>query len=152
MSKNIELIEQTITPIVETCGCRLLEVELARTAEGRTLTVFIVKDGGVTIEDCERVHNEIAPIIDGFSASSGESYSLSVSSFGLTRQLKNTKEFEYRLGEQIEVKLFVPVGGEKEFFGKLTYVDDEEIEICDVRSKLIIPRRLIASAKLKLDF
>ena len=152
MSKNIELIEQGIAPIVEASGCHLLEIEYGKTPDGMTLTVFITKDGGVTIEDCERVHNAIDVKIEEFDVSNGEPYNLSVSSFGLSRQLKTIKEFQYRMNEILEIKLFAPINEKKEFEGKLVAVDDNDIILQIDESKLTIPRKTIASAKLKLDF
>lgn len=152
MSKNVEMIEQAIAPIVKTCGCNLLEVEYCKTPDGMTLTVFITKEGGVTIEDCERVHTAIDPKIDELDISNGESFNLSVSSFGLSRQLKTTKEFQYRMNEMLEVKLFAPLNGKKEFEGTLVAVDEGNISLQMRNEKLTIPRTSIASAKLKLDF
>lgn len=152
MSKNTDLIEKEIEPIVESCGCKLLEVEYAKSADGMTLTVFIIKEGGVTIDDCEKVHNAIDLKVDEIDISNGEPYNLSVSSFGLTRQLKNTKEFEYRMNETLEVKLFAPLDDKKEFEGKLTFVDEDNITLVDDDKEISIPRKAIASAKLKLDF
>lgn len=152
MSKNIELVEQEIAPIVEECGCHLLEVEYGKTPDGMTLTVFITKDTGVTIEDCERVHNAIDAKIEEFDISNGEPYNLSVSSFGLSRQLKTIKEFQYRMNEILEIKLFVPINDKKEFEGKLVAVDDNNITLQINGNELTIPRKAIASAKLKLDF
>ncbi len=153
MSKNIELVEQTLVPIVKACGCDLLEIEYAKTQDGMTLTVFITKDeGGITIDDCERVHNAIDPRIDEIDISNGEPFNLSVSSFGLSRQLKTTKEFQYRMNELLEIKLFAPLNGEKEFEGNLINVDDKNITLQVGDKELTIPRKSIASAKLKLDF
>ena len=152
MSKNVEMIEQAIAPIVKTCGCNLLEVEYGKTPDGMTLTVFITKEGGVTIEDCERVHTAIDPKIDEIDISNGEPFNLSVSSFGLSRQLKTTKEFQYRMNEMLEVKLFAPLNGKKEFEGTLVAVDEDNISLQVGDEKLTIPRTSIASAKLKLDF
>lgn len=152
MSKKIDEIEATLEPIIASCGCRLIEVEYAKEGPDMTLTVFIDKDGGVTIDDCEKVHNAIDLKVDEFDVSNGESFNLSVSSFGLTRQLKNTKEFLYRLNQEIEIKLFVPVDGQKEFIGLLTDIDEEKIILLKNDEKLELARKDIASAKLYLDF
>ncbi len=152
MSKNVELIEQTIAPIVEECGCNLLEVEYGKTSDGMTLTVFITKESGVTIEDCESVHKAIDPTIDEIDISNGLPFNLCVSSFGLSRQLETTKEFQYRMNEMLEVKLFAPMNDKKEFEGKLIAVDENNITLQVGDEELTIPRKSIASAKLKLDF
>jgi len=152
MSKNVELIEQAIAPVVESCGCNLLEVEYGKTPDGMTLTVFITKKDGVSIEDCEKVHNAIDPKIDEFDISNGEPFNLSVSSFGLSRQLKTTKEFQYRMNEMLEIKLFAPLNDKKEFEGILVAVEENEISLRVGDEELKVPRKSIASAKLKLDF
>ncbi len=152
MANKLEIIENEISPIVESCGCRLIEVEYAKDGDDMTLTVFIDKDGGVTIDDCERVHNAIDAKVEDIDISNGESYNLSVSSFGLTRQLKNTKELMYRLNEIIDIKLFSPVDNKKEYSGKLIEVKDDSIvlQIGNVTQEFL--RKNIASAKLKIDF
>ena len=152
MSKKLDEIEIALKPIVENCGCRLIEIEYAKEGPDMTLTVFIDKDGGVTIDDCEKVHNAIDLKVEEFDVSNGEAFNLSVSSFGLTRQLKNTKEFLYRLNQEIEVKLFAPIDGKKEFVGLLTEVDEEKIILTIDEQRVELARKNIASAKLYLDF
>jgi len=152
MSKKIDEIEEALSPIIESCGCQLIEVEYAKEGEDMTLTVFIDKENGVTIDDCERVHNAIDLKVEELDVSNGDAYNLSVSSFGLTRQLKNTKEFLYRLNQEIEVKLFAPMDGEKEFVGLLTQVKDDTIVLNINEKDIEIARKDIASAKLHLDF
>ena len=152
MSKKLDEIEIALKPIVENCGCRLIEIEYAKEGPDMTLTVFIDKDGGVTIDDCEKVHNAIDLKVEEFDVSNGEAFNLSVSSFGLTRQLKNTKEFLYRLNQEIEVKLFAPIDDKKEFVGLLTEVDEEKIILTIDEQRVELARKNIASAKLYLDF
>lgn len=152
MSNKLEEIEKEITPIIESCGCKLIEVEYAKEGDDMTLTIFIDKDGGVTIDDCEKVHNAIDSKIEDIDISNGESYNLSVSSFGLTRQLKTTKEFLYRLNQDIDIKLFNNQYGKKEFTGKLIEVNDNSIILQIDGENKEFDRKDIANAKLSIDF
>lgn len=152
MSKKIEEIENALNPIVQSCGCDLIEVDYSKEVDGMTLTVFIHKEGGVTIDDCERVHNAIDAKTEEFDISNDEPYNLSVSSFGLTRQLRNTKELRYRINNDVEIKLFIPKDGKKSFVGNLVEVNDDDIALDVEGSHIVIDRKNIASAKLYLDF
>ena len=151
MSK-IEEFEQQIEPIVKKCGCDLIEVDYSKEGDEKMLTVFISKEGGVSIDDCERVHNAIDLVADNADISNGEPYNLSVSSFGLTRQLRNKKEFMYRLNEELEIKLFKPINDKKILVGKLVDVKDDSIVLLVDNENLHLQMKDIASAKLNLDF
>ncbi len=152
MNNKLETIEQIIEPIIKNCGCELIEVQYAKDGDEMTLTVFINKENGVSIDDCENVHNAIDAMIDSIDISNGEPYNLSVSSFGLTRQLKNKKEFMYRLNQELEIKLFKPINNKKEFIGKLIKVFDDSIVLLVNNEELELSMKDIASAKLKIDF
>ncbi len=152
MNEKLVKIEKDIEPIIQSCNCRLIEVEYAKEGDEMTLTVFIDKDGGVTIDDCEKVHNAIDAMVENADVSNGQAYNLSVSSFGLTRQLKNKKEFLYRLNQELEVKLFKPIEKQKELVGLLVEVKDDSIVLQVKQQNIEINMKDIASAKLKIDF
>ena len=152
MSSTVKVAEELGIPVAQQLGLKLWDVRFEKEGSVWYLRYFIDKDGGVTIDDCERVHNAIDAKVEDIDISNGESYNLSVSSFGLTRQLKNTKELMYRLNEIIDIKLFSPVDNKKEYSGKLIEVKDDSIvlQIGNVTQEFL--RKNIASAKLKIDF
>ena len=83
MSKISDKVQEFITPIVEGLGCEIVEVEFAKKQNGDNLTVFIDKKGGVTINDCEMVHNAINEPLDELNPTEAKPYTLNVSSPGI---------------------------------------------------------------------
>lgn len=123
--KVCESVEKLITPFAEQCGVEILEVEYAKKSNGMNLTVFIDKPGGVTLDDCERLHRLIDEPLDELDPTNGQSYMLNVSSPGLDRPLKNQKDFKRNLNNEIRVKLFAPLDGKKVYEGFLREYDEE---------------------------
>ena len=119
MSKISEEVGKVVTPIVEKLGCYVVEIEFAKKANGDNLTVFVDKKGGVTIDDCEAIHNAIDEPLDELDPTNGKSYTLNVSSPGLDRPIVTDVEYERVLGEVLEVRLFKALDKKKVFVGKL---------------------------------
>ena len=90
--KITEKVTQMALPVVEAHGCTLWDVEYVREGSERYLRVFIDKDGGVDIEDCEKIHRALDPILDEKDPIA-ESYHFEVSSAGLERALKRPGDF-----------------------------------------------------------
>ena len=89
-----------------------------------TLTLFIDRDGGVTIDDCEQVSRAVDPILDEADPIA-QPYYLSVSSLGLDRPLKRDADYARNLGKELTVRLYAPRDGKKEFLGVLDSFDAE---------------------------
>ena len=112
------VVERLLTPVVEEMGYRLWDVVFHKVGADPTLTITIDNDEGITIEDCERVHRAIDPLLD--EADPIESfYYLEVSSPGLERELKCEAHLLKSVGETVEVRLFAPRDGAKVFTGEL---------------------------------
>ena len=99
------------------------------------LTVVIDKDGGVTIDDCERLHKAIDAPLDELDPID-VSYTLNVSSPGIDRPLKSERDYKRNLGKDICVKLYQPKDGKKEYKGTLAAYDDDTFTI-EARGKQI---------------
>ena len=107
-----------IEPVVEDLGLDLVDVEYV-TERGRwVLRVYIDKPGGVTIDDCADVSNEIGDLLDVKGVISG-AYILEVSSPGLNRPLRKEKDFIWATGKKIKVRTKVPINGRRNFTGLL---------------------------------
>lgn len=134
-------------------GYELADVELIKNGSDLELVLYIFKDTGISLDDCEKVHYLVEPIIDELDPTSGEPFSLSISSLGLLRPLKTTRDFERRLGKEVEIKLYAPNESKKKnFVGVLNKVDEDNIEL-SVNDKVeVIARKQIANAVLKIDF
>lgn len=119
MKKNIAAtVAELISETVAQNGCSLWDVEYVKEGADFHLRITIDKKEGVTIEDCERVHRAIDPLLD--EADPIESfYYLEVSSPGLERELKTEAHLLASVGETVEVRLFAPRDGAKVFLGEL---------------------------------
>lgn len=137
MKKNlISLVETLIAPIIESNGCDLLEVEYKKKYDNMNLMVYIDKEGGVSLDDCEKVHKAIDAPLDELDPTDGEPYSLSVSSPGLDRPLKNIKDYKRNSGKGVEIALFSAIDGKKKYEGIFTSWTDDTVTI-DIKGELV---------------
>ncbi len=107
-----------LLPIAEKLGITPVDVEYLKEAGEYYLRVFIDKEGGVTIEDCETVTRELNLLLDREDYIS-EAYILEVSSPGLGRVIRRPRDFEYARGREVELHTYRPVNGKKDFTGIL---------------------------------
>ena len=98
--KVTELVTSFARPIVESFGCRLWDVEYVREGSERFLRLYIDKDGGVDIDDCEKIHRAVDPVLDEKDPIA-ESYHFEVCSAGLERALKRPGDFEQFMGSPL---------------------------------------------------
>ena len=103
-AKTTELIQ----PVVEANGVELFDVDYVKEGSDWYLRVYIDKEGGVTIDDCQNVSRAFNEILDRENYVDDQ-YIFEVSSPGLTRPLKKEKDYEKSIGRMIEIKLFSPV-------------------------------------------
>ena len=122
------VVEALLTPVVEELGYRLWDVEFRKVGADPTLTITIDSDDGITIEDCERVHRTIDPILDEVDPIEGFYY-LDVSSPGLERELRTEEHYRLSIGSAVEAKLFAAKDGTKSVVGKLTAYEDGKLTI-----------------------
>lgn len=130
MAKNQteEICRELVLPIAEKNNVELVDVEYIKENGNFYLRVYIDKDGGITIDDCVAVSEELSIKLDE-SDPIKESYSLEVSSSGVERHLKTEKDFERCKNEEVEIKLFEPFDGKKIFNGKLIGLNENIIAI-----------------------
>lgn len=118
MSKIEDAVLEMSDKLAEKMNFSVVDVEYKKEGEERILRVYIDKEGGVGLDDCELFSRTLEEIIDKEDPIP-EAYSLEVSSPGLDRQLKKEREFLHYLGRQVEVKLYKTLNGKKEFDGIL---------------------------------
>ena len=118
MAKVTEVVTALAAPIVQAQGCRLWDVEYVKEAGTWYLRVFIDKDGGVSIDDCEAVSRPLSDALDEADPIEG-SYTLEVGSAGIDRVLRRPEHFAAYLGSEVEVRLYRAREGRKELVGKL---------------------------------
>lgn len=144
--------EELIQPIVDSFGFELVDIEFVKEAGTFYLRAYIDKPGGITIDDCESVSRRFSDVLDEKDFID-ESYILEVSSPGLGRPLKKDKDFARCMGEEIEIRLFAPLNGKKEYEGTLTDYSDGVITIVTEKDEAIkIDKADTALVRLALDF
>lgn len=144
--------QELITPIVESKGFELVDVEYVKEGADFYLRVYIDKEGGITVNDCEAVSREFNEILDREDYIA-DAYIFEVSSPGLLRPLKKDKDYERNLGKMLEVKLFAPVDGVKEFEAELSEFDKESATfILEDDSKISVKRAEISLIRPAIDF
>lgn len=111
-----------LASIISQCGVRLYDSELTSQNSRTIYRVYIIKDGGVSLEDCEKVSRVLSPIFDVMAPVEGE-YFLEVSSPGLERKLSKIEHFALSLGEEAKITL----NDKSVFIGKIISVDGEII-------------------------
>ena len=146
MSKVTEKVEALAKPVVEEEGCELWAVEYVREAGTWYLRVLIDKDGGVGIDDCERISRRLDPILDEADPIP-DSYVFEVGSAGAERELKRPSDFERYIGSEIEVKLYQPYQGKKSYVGTLEAYVGGDVTV----SSVLLKKEQIAQAKLHVN-
>ena len=151
MSKVTETVAEMARPVVEARGCELWDVEFVREAGEWYLRVYIDKEGGVGIDDCEAVSRALDPMLDEADPIE-QSYNFEVSSAGLERALKRPSDFERFMGSCCAVKLYRAVGDRKEYLGYLRGYDSGAVtlETKDGGTVAFTPAQ-IASVHLRLE-
>lgn len=123
MKKVTELVAELAAPAVAEQGCTLWDVEYVREAGQWYLRLYLDKDGGVDILDCEAVSRKVSDLLDQADPIEG-SYTFEVSSAGAERHLKRPSDFQRFLGHPVLVKTYKPKDGRKEFAGTLAGYDN----------------------------
>lgn len=128
--KTADLVYETISPLFNGLDVRLVEVEYVKKYDNMHLVIYIDKDNGVTVEDCERVSKMIDPVIEELNPTKDATYCLDVSSYGLDKPLKYDWQFEKYLNKKVSVTLYKKVEDLKTFDAILKgYKDNYEFEI-----------------------
>ena len=149
--KVTELVAQFAKPIVEEKGCKLWDVEYVREGSERFLRVYIDKEGGVNIDDCEAVARAMDPILDEKDPIA-ESYTFEVSSAGLERPLKRPSDFEQFMGSAVLVKLYRPRNGLKEIPGILRGYEEGKITVEAGKESITFEKSEVALVRLRVEF
>ena len=147
MSKLTDKIAELARPVVEEEGCSLWDVEYVREAGTWYLRVFIDRDGGVSIDDCERVSRRLDPILDEEDPIP-DSYVFEVGSAGADRELKRPGDFEQFMGSEVEVKLYRPVDGSKHYTGTLSGYEAGAVSLTVGEKTLRFPKEQVAQVRL----
>ena len=151
MSKISDKVFELAKPVVEDEGCSLWDVEYVREAGTWYLRVYVDKEGGVSIDDCERISRRLDPVLDEANPIP-ESYVFEVGSAGADRELKRPGDFEQFMGSLVEVKLYKPLDGSKLYVGELRAYDKGSVSILFGNKELVFAPELVAQVRLHVTF
>lgn len=149
MAKVTDTVAALALPVVESAGCKLWDVEYVKEAGSWFLRVYIDKEGGVSIDDCEAISRPLSDLLDQADPIEG-SYTFEVSSAGADRALKKPEHFAAFLGAEVEVKLYRPREGRKEFVGLLKGFQDGNVTLEIDGDQTVFTKQEIALVRLYL--
>ena len=143
---------EAINPTVSDLGYEIVEVEYVKKGQDMNLTIYIDIPSGVSLDDCEKVHMAIDPILDELNPTQDKPYILNVSSPGLDRPFKTQRDFERNYGREVEVKLYAPIKGVKLYEGVLVERTETITEIKTKKENVKIENNKIALVRQLVKF
>lgn len=152
MKKVTEIVREIAQPVVLEHGCELWDVEYIREAGQWYLRLYLDKDGGVDILDCEAISRKVSDLLDAADPIES-SYVFEVGSAGLERQLKRPSDFERFMSSDVLLKTYKPQDGQKEFSGKLIGYDDGAVTLTLMNgSEKRFEKADVAMVRLRVTF
>ena len=140
---SVQAVEAIASRVAAEQALELVEVTLQKEPQGKTLCIYVDKQGGVTLDDCERFHKAVQPLLETVDYDF-----LEVSSPGVDRPVKTLRDFEKNRDALVEVKLFAPMNGAKVFQGRLRAMDDASVTLAtEDGSEKTFPLKAVAIIK-----
>lgn len=149
--KVTELVASIAEPIVKEHGCTLWDVEYVREGSEYFLRLYLDKEGGVDINDCEAISRAVDPLLDEKDPIQG-AYHFEVCSAGLERTLKRPSDFERFLGSNVTVKLYRPRNGLKEIPCVLRGYEDGRVTVEAGKETITFEKSEVALVRLRVEF
>ena len=152
-AKNVvSTVTEGILPVARELGYELWDVEFVKEGAKRILRITIDHADGITIEDCERMHRAIDPVLDELDPIE-EAYDLEVSSPGIERDIRTNTHIDACIGERIEVRFFAPFEGKKVIEGVLCGREEGKTLLLDVGGEVkALPREAISKMRTVFEF
>ena len=154
--KITETVARIVEPKINELGYELYDVEFKKEYGNWELMILIDKEGGVDLDDCEKVSRAVDPILDEADPIE-QAYYLTVSSVGIDRPLKLEKDFDRNLGQLLDVKLYAApqdkaLGGKKNFVAKLLSHNGESFTIETEKGSFTLPKKAAALLRPHIEF
>ena len=146
-----DVVTALAIPLAEQLGYSIWDVEYVREGADYYLRITIDSPDGITIDDCEKMHRAIDPVLDEADPIEN-AYYLEVSSPGIERELRTDEHILACLGETVEVKLYAPLNGVKSFVGELFGYEDGRVSVKNGEKVNSFERKEIAHIKTVFDF
>ena len=149
--KVTDIVTGIAKPVVEAHGCELWDVEYVREGDQRFLRLYLDKETGVDINDCEAISRAVGPLLDEADPIA-ETYHFEVCSAGLERALKRPSDFERFMGSAITVKLYRPRNGLKEIPCVLTGYENGKVTVEAGKETITFEKSEVALVRLRVEF
>ncbi len=149
-----QTVRDLVEPKITDLGYRIWDVEFGKVGTEWHLEITIDSDNGIDVQDCEKVHRAIEPLIDEADPIE-DFYYLDVSSPGLERSIRLSEHYKACIGETIEIKLFAALDGKKSLVGELVSFDPEsDNAVIKVKNgtEYTVGRKLISKANVYFEF
>lgn len=147
----VQSVTELIEPVVHDENLELVDVEYKKEGKNWYLRIYIDKDGGVSVEDCQKVSRQIEDMIQ-IDEIIHSAYILEVSSPGLDRPLKKEKDLLRSIGKKVSVTTYSPIDKQRNFVGIIKDFSNQTLSL-DVNGKSVaIPFEVIANTKLVIEF
>ena len=140
------VVEPKCRRLADEMGFELVDVALDREPTGKYLRIYIDRPEGISLDDCERFHKAIRPLVESYDYDFME-----VSSPGIDRPLKTDRDFERNLGAEVEIHLFRALEGVRELTGTLVGLEGEEIVLDTPEGEKRIPRKAASLVRPVVD-
>ena len=157
MSTVVETVTELVKPILAEHNFYLYDMEFVKEGKSWYLRVYIDKDGGITLNDCAAVSDQLSEALDNVEPDPiPQAYFLEVSSPGAERPLRNEEDYQRAVNDYIHVSLYQQINGKKVYEGTLTKLTDKEMTL-DYLDKtrhrqVSIDRSKVAQARLAIKF
>jgi len=147
-----EKLSEIVKPVIEDMGYILFDIAYSRGKNRALLRIYIEKEGGVTIDDCEKVSREVGALLD-LEDIIPSSYLLEVSSPGIDRPIRCPEDFKKALGKKVRIITTEPIDKQSFFLGKVDTSSEDEIELLLIKDRRVrIPYKNISKARLEIEF
>lgn len=146
MAKIEERIEELVTKPINKLGYKVYDVMYVKEGKDNYLRIFIDKESGISLDDCEKVNNAITDMLDETDIIKDQ-YFLEISSPGVERHIRKNQQLEEHIGKDINVRLFKPIDKQKDLTGTLQKFDNEQVVLLINEQEVSIKRDNISSMK-----
>ncbi len=147
MYRQTLTLVKLLDPVVQAMGYEMLGIEHIPKGQGSTLRIYIDNEQGIKLEDCSRVSQQIAGVLDVNDPIQG-TYDLEVSSPGLDRPLFTVEHFRRFIGVEVKLNLREKIAGRRKLVGEISAVSDERVDVIDTGINYQIPVDVIDKARL----
>ncbi len=150
-NKTEKEVLSLLCPIAEEAGVDIWDIEFKKEGPDYVLRVFLDSSRGISIDDCEKVSRALEVVLDEKDPIP-QAYLLEVSSAGLDRLIKYESHFKACMGKNVDVKLFAPLNGAKEFTARLTGFENGTVFLDADGEELCVPQDKISQLRLTVEF